>query len=228
MLTPMEMGDGEQPEQVVRGRQHAPRSKQQRERSYSRLGVAWLVLQFAAAAAFSLDHGGRIHSPALEGGDPWSASRGSIPQEPCSSFGPIPTLPSPSKNYQITLDDIFGGRTWQSGVGTGGLRPGDGHEQHVRPAGSDPQQRPGKLKRLKGDLDRYIKMVEHQVMTLEHLPPWKDQEFNTDLMELFAGKALATTMAREYGLTAVQPFEVKDGYNLYDKNVRGLCDLPSA
>ena len=66
VLTPMEMGDGEQPEQAVRGRQHAPRSKQQRERSYSRLDVAWLVLQFAAAAAFSLDHGGRIHSPALE------------------------------------------------------------------------------------------------------------------------------------------------------------------
>ncbi|CAK8998303.1 Putative RNA pseudouridine synthase [Durusdinium trenchii] len=51
------------------------------------------------------------------------------------------------------------------------------------------------------------------------------KDFNIDLMELFAGTSKPTSMARRFGLTALQPFEIEDGYDLASKAIQKTVDF---
>ena len=45
-----------------------------------------------------------------------------------------------------------------------------------------------------------------------------------DLMELYSGASLPTTMAPSYGLTSLQSFDKNDGYDLNNSQVRLICE----
>ena len=55
-------------------------------------------------------------------------------------------------------------------------------------------------------------MLETEVGAINSLPGDKEKTFQIDLMEMFAGTARPTLMAKQYGLTALQPFDLEDGY----------------
>ena len=61
-------------------------------------------------------------------------------------------------------------------------------------------------------------------MVIGSLPPERDKPFNTDILELFAGSAKATRLAKQYQLNALEPFEKNDGKDLKDRATQQLVE----
>ena len=62
-----------------------------------------------------------------------------------------------------------------------------------------------------------VKTLENEVNVLDHMPYKEIIKNKVDLLELYSGAARPTALAKQHGLTSLQPFEKDDGYDL---NVR--------
>ena len=212
-------------------------SRDGRQRRYSRLEVGWVLLQLAAAAAVSLDNGGWEHraNGGWGSGDnspriPVAGSKGSpsLTRAASGSAGRTQVLQSTTAEPQIksAIYDIFGGGPWTHGGAASGPRPRHGGIPIVGtgkllpPAG----WKRGTLKRIGGETDKSVNILQHERDVLDALPAWHDREHYTDLMELYSGEAGPTVLARQYGLTAVQPFDKNEGYDLNETTTQRLCN----
>eukprot|EP00913_Durusdinium_trenchii_P009478 g8908.t1 len=81
----------------------------------------------------------------------------------------------------------------------------------------------GLRKRLSGNMAKNVKTLENEVNVLDHMPYKEIIKNKVDLLELYSGAARPTALAKQHGLTSLQPFEKDDGYDLNVRQVRKWC-----
>ena len=133
------------------------------------------------------------------------------------------------------FNDIISGRPWtQEGRRDAGRGPEYEGQAHVpmgarsrgtsgdcHPLGWEPLA-PGRRKRLIGGINKEVHILEIEKGAINNLPGDVEKNFKIDLMELFAGIALPTRLARQYGLSALQPFDKNDGYDLSNRSAQQI------
>ena len=67
-----------------------------------------------------------------------------------------------------------------------------------------------------------VKTLENEVNVLDHMPYKEIIKNKVDLLELYSGAARPTALAKQHGLTSLQPFEKDDGYDLNVRQVRNM------
>ena len=79
----------------------------------------------------------------------------------------------------------------------------------------DPTElRAGARKRLTGNMIKNAKMLDYEVNIMNHLRSNDASKNKVDLLELYSREAKPTTMAPRFGLSSLQPFDIRDGYDL--------------
>lgn len=197
-------------------------SKVEMERRSKRMEVGWILLQTLAAATCALDSNGWALGAAVN----QLSNSGCTTTELCSTSFTKTTSNSAStaqETLQTSIDDILGCRTWNpDSRSTTGLRRYDGSigTGDRKPLRSLPN---GQRKRLTGNIKKNVKVLEQEV-ALVNAATIPTKYNKVDLMELYSGASLPTTMAPSYGLTSLQSFDKADGYDLNDPQVRLLCE----
>ncbi|CAK9107863.1 unnamed protein product [Durusdinium trenchii] len=106
------------------------------------------------------------------------------------------------------------------------LRCPDGQRQHLRhPSQSQSHLKLGLRKRLSGNMAKNVKTLENEVNVLDHMPYKEIIKNKVDLLELYSGAARPTALAKQHGLTSLQPFEKDDGYDLNELYELRQADL---
>ena len=77
----------------------------------------------------------------------------------------------------------------------------------------------------RSNINKAVYMLESEIGAINNLAGDMGKDFNIDLMELFAGTSKPTSMARRFGLTALQPFEIEDGRDLASKAIQKTVDF---
>ena len=202
--------------------------KVEMERKARRMEVGWILLHTIAAATCALDSNGWSLGAAV---NQLSNNSDGTNTDLCLHANSGTNADPGTKTHstksqdkiQASLDDIFGCRAWSADSrGTGGVRHGDG------PARGSNDQRlsdlpAGRRKRLTGNIVKNVKILDQEIALVNYATiPTKYNK--VDLMELYSGASLPTTMAPSYGLTSLQSFDKNDGYDLNDPQVRLLCE----
>ena len=188
------------------------------ERRGRRLEVGWLLLQTLALAAVTLDGGGIDHSGLPGALDAGARGDYADPSAQAAAFASCPT----KAQVQGTINDLLGSGPWIDSSSASRLRCPDGQRQHLRHP-SQPHLKLGLRKRLSGNMAKNVKTLENEVNVLDHMPYKEIIKNKVDLLELYSGAARPTALAKQHGLTSLQPFEKDDGYDLNVRQVRKWC-----
>ena len=202
--------------------------KVEMERRSKRMEIGWILLQTFAAATCALDSNGWSLGAAvnqLSSGGSNSKSELCLPAHAGSYANPEPTSSSTyaQDSLKASLDDIFGCRTWSSDSRSPcGVRHSDGPAR-----GSTTESLrdlpAGRRKRLTGNITKNVKVLEQEV-ALVNAATVPTKYNKVDLMQLYSGASLPTTLAPSFGLTSLQSFDKMDGYDLNDPQVRLTCE----
>ena len=187
------------------------------ERRGRRLEVGWLLLQTLALAAVTLDGGGIDHSGLRGALDAGARGDYADPSAQAAAFASCPT----KAQVQGTINDLLGSGPWIDSSSASRLRCPDGQRQHLRHP-SQPHLKLGLRKRLSGNMAKNVKTLENEVNVLDHMPYKEIIKNKVDLLELYSGAARPTALAKQHGLTSLQPFEKDDGYDLNVRQVRNM------
>ena len=76
---------------------------------------------------------------------------------------------------------------------------------------------------MTGNIKKNVKVLEQEV-ALVNAATIPTKYNKVDLMELYSGASLPTTLTPSYGLTSLQSFDKVDGYDLNDPQVRLICE----
>jgi hypothetical protein len=182
----------------------------------NRLEVVWLLMQVVTASTIFINNSGWIDSTDELRGSAPSTTRFPTQAEERTKADPGIPINHQDWHDQIksSFDDIFGSRTH------GPQRNRDGGLRFPDAGGGCLV--PGKRKRLIGDTKKIIKCLENEVLAMEALPPERDKTSSVDLLELYAGAAKATLLAKQYGLNALEPFDKNEGKDLSDPQQQQL------
>ena len=199
------------------------------ERRARRLEVGWILLQTLAAATCALDTNGWSLSAATNDltGSSGTNRELHMPSDTGHGTPGFDRLTdahgsSTQEKIKASIDDILGSRAWSTDCrGSPGIRHSDGS---TRVATQPLQHLPvGRRRRLTGNITKNVKVLEKEV-ALVNAATVPTKLNKVDLMELYAGASLPTSMAPSYGLTSLQSFDQMDGYDLDDPKVRKLCE----
>ena len=199
------------------------------ERRTRRLEVGWILLQTLAAATCALDSNGWSLGAATHDLQASSGTQAELCTPPDSRSGTFnfdklsdaPASSTTQEKIKASIDDILGSRTWADRGSFAGVRHSDGS---TRDGSQSFQHLPvGRRRRLTGNINKNVKVLEKEIALVNAATiPTK---FNkVDLMELYAGASLPTSMAPSFGLTSLQSFDQMDGYDLNNREVRRLCE----
>ena len=182
----------------------------------NRLEVAWMLLQIITASTVFLNNSGWVNPSANDASDGIPSGTSSF--DWCHAQGAASTKQQDWQDQvQASFHDLFGSRTHEArrdpNSGSGDLR-----------SGVQLQLAPGRRKRLTGDLKKSIKIGEAEVLVLNNLPNESSKTNAVDLLELYAGAAKATLMAKQYGLNALEPFDKNEGKDLDDPEQKRLVE----
>ena len=202
--------------------------KVEMERRSKRMEIGWILLQTFAAATCALDSNGWSLGAAvnqLSSGGSDSRSELCLPAHAGPYANPEPTSSSTyaQDSLKASLDDIFGCRTWSSDSRSPcGVRHSDGPARGST-SKSLRDLPAGRRKRLTGNITKNVKVLEQEV-ALVNAATVPTKYNKVDLMELYSGASLPTTLAPSFGLTSLQSFDKLDGYDLNDPQVRLTCE----
>ena len=180
--------------------------KVEMERRSKRMEIGWILLQTFAAATCALDSNGWSLGAAvnqLSSGGSNSGSELCLPAHagPYADSEPTASSSNAKDSLEASLADIFGCRTWSSDSRSiGRLRHSDG------PAGGSNTKSlrdlpAGRRKRLTGNIIKNVKVLEQEV-ALVNAATVTTKYNKVDLMELYSGASLPTTLAPSFGLTS--------------------------
>ena len=191
------------------------------ERSRQRLEVGWLLLQIIAAASASLSGQGICDGiPRVPAGG--SKADYGIPGAGINSYGkgaPFDGATPTECQVKGAINDILGGWPWSDGGSSAGLRRSDGIAMDFQRGPID--LRVGQRKQLVAGMKKAAKQLVSEVNIMEHLDDAGGTiQAKIDLLEIFAGQAGATARAPKFGLSALQPFDLDDGYDISQRGVR--------
>ena len=93
---------------------------------------------------------------------------------------------------------------------------------HLRVGGFGPDaMKSGTAKRLRGEWQRAAKVLQAEVNVTSRITTTSERPTpNCDLWELFAGKALASQLSREYQLNSLQPYDLVYGQDFLEDSMQ--------